>query len=268
MIRISILIGAGLCAAPIAQEKVDSTFDFQPGDVLLFHSKGDAFPDQTWVVASCRDRDKKYEYSCDMRRIAPTVRNEPFWMTMDTWANATYNDITLLERGRAIPGVAAAGRPVAAPARPVTAPATRPGNEPVGNADAQCTASVPDARRAATFGPGVAKWAIYDNYARRAKEPGISAPIAVGVTFESLTVGQAEPNAVLNDPGRGAYLRNDAAPRGAMLYPVRSVYRVCDRYSDSVKIRRMEARHVCFRDATGIWGCGIDGFPKTTWLQN
>lgn len=260
-------VAAGLAlagTAAVAQQIVDRTFLFQPGDVVRLHSKGGSYPDIVSEVVRCHDYGDRLKYGCLMRERSPRAgREQDVWLDI---YSPDFNEITLLSRGE--PTVAGSGAATpsariqsAPPSRTTSAPATLP-------APGQCPGPIPEASRAPRFDAATARWAIYENYAALTRRGSVNGrPISVGVTFDSLVLGKSEPNAVLNDPGRGAYLKNTAAPRGTTLYSVASVYRVCERYADSTRIARYQARHVCFKDSSGVWACGIDGFPQRQSIQ-
>jgi hypothetical protein len=259
MRRLSILTAAAALGlmlggtAVTAQQTVDRTFAFQPGDVVRFHSKGGSYPDITAQILSCHDLGNASKYGCLVREHSPRAgREADMWLDI---YSPEYTEITLLSRGGARPGPPEP-KPGLSPnaVRPVVATTSAP------TVAGQCPGPIADASTAPAFTAAAARWAIYENYAALARRGSTNGrPVAVGVTFESLALGKSEPNAVLNDPGRGAYLKNSAAPRGTTLYSVASVYRVCERYADSTRIARYQARHVCFKTTKASGAAALTG---------
>jgi hypothetical protein len=118
----------------------------------------------------------------------------------------------------------------------------------------------------APFSEAVFRRRAYDGYARNVNGT-TTAPLAVGVTFESVRLGTPIKNDVHVDPGRGALRVNDAAPPNTMLYPVTSRHLVCEQYRDGVKHRRVEAVEHCFITRDKLWACGVFGALKITQID-
>ena len=63
-------------------------------------------------------------------------------------------------------------------------------------------------------------------------------------------------------PGRGAQLKHDGAPRGATVYPLKTKYLFCDKYTDSTIRWLVESQFACFKNKDGEWVCPVDSVPK------
>lgn len=84
----------------------------------------------------------------------------------------------------------------------------------------------------------------------------------VGITFQMFQMGKPYRNTVMSVPGRGAQLRHDGAPQGAMIYPVKSKYLFCDRHTDSTIRWVVDSQFACFKNRDGDWVCPVDSVPK------
>ena len=129
-----------------------------------------------------------------------------------------------------------------------------------------CPEAPPSISNTAPFSDAVFRRKVYDGYAMRVNGT-TTAPLAVGVTFESVQLGEPITNAVRVEPGRGALRLNDAAPPNTMLYPVTSRQLVCEQYRDAVKHRRVEAVEHCFISRDKAWACGVFGALKITQID-
>lgn len=115
---------------------------------------------------------------------------------------------------------------------------------------------------------GLFRQVIFDSYAKLASGAG-SAPLKVGVKFETFRQGARTTNRVSVDPGRGARRVTDAAPPNTALYPVDATYIVCEEYYDGRKRRRISQDFYCFQDRFQDWVCGSgERFPQFTQLKD
>jgi hypothetical protein len=89
----------------------------------------------------------------------------------------------------------------------------------------------------------------------------------VGVTFLSVPLGAPYKNTVTTVAGR-AKLRHDGAPQGATIYPLKTKYLFCDRYTDSTIRWVIDSQFACFKDKFGEWVCPVDSVPKQIYLPN
>lgn len=72
----------------------------------------------------------------------------------------------------------------------------------------------------------------------------------IGTTFETFQLGKSYVNRLTSGG-----LMNDGAPQGAMIYPVKTRFILCERY-DTRTIRKVyDAQYNCFKDAFGEWIC-------------
>jgi len=129
-----------------------------------------------------------------------------------------------------------------------------------------CPAPPAAISNSAPFSEAVFRRKAYDGYARSANGT-MTAPLAVGVLFESVKLGPPITNTVRIEPGRGALRLNDAAPPYTRLYPVTSTHVVCEQYRDSMSHRRVEAVEHCFISRDHEWMCGLAGPLKITQID-
>lgn len=141
-----------------------------------------------------------------------------------------------------------------------TPPQNEQPDETADTGEGECSFEPPAPKYSNTdrFSANLAKRNIYDGYARYANGTG-SAPLRVGVTFLSFTVGKSYTNTVINIPGRGAKRINDAAPPNATIYRVKSKHIVCEEYSDGVQRKQVTNDFDCFKNRDGEWVCGSGG---------
>jgi hypothetical protein len=135
-----------------------------------------------------------------------------------------------------------------------------------GTAAGACPGAPPAVSDSAPFSEAVFRRKAYEGYARNVNGT-TTAPLAVGVTFESVRLGAPIKNDVHVDPGRGALRVNDAAPPYTSLYPVVSRHVVCEQYRDGVKHRRVEAVEHCFITRDKLWACGVFGALNITQID-
>jgi hypothetical protein len=84
----------------------------------------------------------------------------------------------------------------------------------------------------------------------------------VGITYQSFQMGAPYKNVVMSVPGRGVQLKHDGAPEGATIYPLKTKYLFCDKYTDSTLGWVIESQFACFKDKFGNWVCPVDSVPK------
>lgn len=127
------------------------------------------------------------------------------------------------------------------------APATTecPFNEPPGTVT---RASKPSA---ALFQRVMYEWKVATSNGRK-----------VGMTFQTFQMGKPFRNTVMSVPGLGAKLKHDGAPQAATIYPVKTTYLFCDKYTDSTIRWLVESQFACFKNRDGDWVCPVDSMPK------
>lgn len=147
---------------------------------------------------------------------------------------------------------AAAPRPAAAPA--AAAPAPRPQAATAAPKPAapqqQAVAAGPCPSDAGLTTAGTTltsqiKHAIYENYAADI-DGGLSAPLAIGVTFQSFQIGTPLPNRV----GPAGY-EYPNAERGAPIYPVTTRHTYCRQYRNATNRTLFSGKYVCFKTRFG-----------------
>lgn len=72
----------------------------------------------------------------------------------------------------------------------------------------------------------------------------------IGTTFEMFQLGKSYVNRLT-----GGGLINDGAPQGAMIYPVKTRFILCERYATRTIRKIYDAQYNCFKDAFGEWVC-------------
>lgn len=79
----------------------------------------------------------------------------------------------------------------------------------------------------------------------------------VGITFLDFQMGKSYVNRLTNNG-----LLHDGAPQGATIYPLKTKYLFCDKYTDSTIRWVVESQFACFKDKFGDWVCPVDSVPK------
>lgn len=74
----------------------------------------------------------------------------------------------------------------------------------------------------------------------------------VGITYQTFTLGKSYVSRL----GNGNW--HDGAPQGATIYPVKTKFIFCDKYTDSTIRWEYEAQYSCFKDKFGDWACPSD----------
>ena len=87
----------------------------------------------------------------------------------------------------------------------------------------------------------------------------------VGITYQTFQLGKSYVNRLTNNG-----LLHDGAPQGATIYPVKTKFTFCDRYTDSTIRWGYDAQYSCFKDKFGDWVCPSDSTKITeqTYLPN
>lgn len=79
----------------------------------------------------------------------------------------------------------------------------------------------------------------------------------IGITYQTFVVGKPFVNRLT-----GSGLMHDGAPQNATIYPVKTKYLFCDKYTDSTIRWLVESQFACFKDKFGEWVCPVDSVPK------
>ena len=82
----------------------------------------------------------------------------------------------------------------------------------------------------------------------------LTAPLGVGISFESFQIGQPRINRRTLNRTDGTYIRE--APVGGKLYPVKTKFTVCKQYNGEIQRSLVDGRYECFKDTFGEWMCG------------
>ena len=155
---------------------------------------------------------------------------------VETFGNG---DVSAVDGGAAPAPQAAATK--AMPAANAAPHQTRP---PAPVAAGSCTSDP----GVASGGSGLAatiKQTIYQNYAAEISG-GLSAPLAIGLTFQSFQIGAPLPNRV----GPAGYEYPNAV-RGTPVYPVTTRHKYCRQYRNAVTRTNFAGRYVCFTTRFG-----------------
>jgi hypothetical protein len=155
---------------------------------------------------------------------------------------------------------AAAAQPAAAPEKP-REPAIEQNDKQV---ECDFAPPGPSVVNTARFSADVARRKLYDNYQIGVRVGGVTSPLRVGVTFETVKIAGSFVNTVDVFGQR----INDAAPAGATIYKVNSKHIVCEEYRNDTLRRQVESNYACFKNRDAEWACGLDGMPKITQLKN
>lgn len=149
---------------------------------------------------------------------------------VETFGNG---DVSAVDGG-VIPQAAAAPGAI-----PPANPAPRQSRPPAQAAAGSCTSDA----GVTAGGTGLAatiKHAIYQNYAAEI-DGGLSAPLAIGLTFQSFQIGAPLPNRV----GPAGYEYPNAV-RGTPVYPVTTRHKYCRQYRNATTRTNFDGRYVCF----------------------
>ena len=209
-------IGGLTAAVALAQQKIDDTHDFQPGDLISLGAN--SYPaGGVYRIASCELRDKPYR-QCQVYRVAPDQENHQRSLVMNN-----YNDgLTLV--GRVDPPAAAPVRAPAASAPPLRQPPTGTQPAQVAAAGERCTPATPytgaiPATRppsAALFREIIANKFTVDGNAQYPRR----------IDYLNFSVGAPTVNTV-GRTNQGANRVTNGAPADVQLYPITTSFTVC-----------------------------------------
>jgi len=97
------------------------------------------------------------------------------------------------------------------------------------------------------------KRAILSGYQKKVAEPTGSAPLAVGVAFDTFQIGQPRLNQQTLDRTDGTYIRGAAV--GEKIFPVRTAFTECELYRREILRTAVDGRYECYKDTFGGWAC-------------
>lgn len=148
----------------------------------------------------------------------------------ETFPNSELQSVDVAPRAApaAPPAQRAASRPAPAPAAAGQACVSDPG---VAQGGGTLTATI--------------KHAIYENYAAEVNG-GLSAPLAIGLTFQAFQIGAPLPNRV----GPAGYEYPNAV-RGTPVYPVATRHNYCRQYRNATNHTLFAGRYVCYQTRFG-----------------
>ncbi len=121
------------------------------------------------------------------------------------------------------------------------------------SANCSFTAPAPAVVESANFSDRVAKRKIYESYTSQAGRLG-----RVGVTFLAFQREAAFINMVSVSAKNELEYRYAAAPAGAMVYPVKVRYVLCEEREKITSSKVVNAQYSCFRNKEGVWACVND----------
>jgi hypothetical protein len=113
------------------------------------------------------------------------------------------------------------------------------------------------------FSEALVKSALYERYSFEPNTGGLSSPLAVGITFSTISLLDSYKNTVIVVPGRGAQRKNDGAPVNATIYRFHAKYIVCRKYNNATRRTQYESDNVIFKASNGNWQSFTDSSTKT-----
>jgi hypothetical protein len=122
---------------------------------------------------------------------------------------------------------------------------------------------LPALQSGAPYSEALVQSALYERYSFETNTGGLSSPLAVGVTFNSIRLLGSYKNTVTIVPGRGAQRKNDIAPVDATIYRFHAQYIVCRKYNNTTRKTQYESDNVIFKASNGNWQSFTDGTAKT-----
>lgn len=113
----------------------------------------------------------------------------------------------------------------------------------------------PHVSHAAKFSETVAKRKIYENVISAAgwNRKGR----VLGVTFLYFQSEEPYVNSVSVNASKDIEIKNDLAPAGAMVYPVRTKFTICEKGSGETSTKVVDRNYACFRNTLGQWVCAL-----------
>lgn len=102
------------------------------------------------------------------------------------------------------------------------------------------------------FSEKLAKRKIYESYTTGKKA---SKSTKTGVTFLSLKAEEPYVNTVRITATNTLEVKLSLAPAGAMIYPVKTQYKVCEQVSGKTTSKILQSNFACFRNKEGAWTC-------------
>jgi hypothetical protein len=104
------------------------------------------------------------------------------------------------------------------------------------------------------FSEKLAKRKIYEGYVNANKGNGVK---KTGITFLSLTTETPYVNTVSVSAANVLEIKFAFAPAGAMIYPVKTQFKVCEQALGKNFSKTLNSYYGCFRNKTGAWACAV-----------
>ena len=125
--------------------------------------------------------------------------------------------------------------------------------EPNLSSTVNCSYNAPvgQINNAEKFSEKVAKRRIYEWLLN--KEAGQNSK--TGISYLYYQAQQPYINEVSVSASKGLLLKNNVAPAGAMIYPVRMKYRICKQMDGKNTTAIVDCSFNCFRNSKGFWEC-------------
>lgn len=104
------------------------------------------------------------------------------------------------------------------------------------------------------FSEKVAKRKIYECLVFLQKKPAVK----TGVSYLYLQMQQPFTNAVSITAAKDLLLKTPSAPAGAMVYPIRTKYRICQQNDGNISTQIVDGNFNCYRNSKGFWECSAE----------
>ena len=130
----------------------------------------------------------------------------------------------------------------------------KPGSEkplkvPKVNVNCSFEAPAPPVSNGEKFSEKLAKRKIYEQYVN-AKNT-----VKTGVTFLSMQAESPYVNTVSISATNNLEIKFSFAPAGAMIYPVKTEFKICEQVLGKTSSKTVNANYACFRNKEGAWTC-------------
>ena len=79
-----------------------------------------------------------------------------------------------------------------------------------------------------------------------------------GLTYLFFQQEQPYGNSISFTASHEMVLKNALAPAGAMIYPIRTKYKLCEKEGQNVSTKIIDGKFSCFRNNKGFWECVAD----------
>ena len=79
-----------------------------------------------------------------------------------------------------------------------------------------------------------------------------------GLTYLYFQQEQPIENTVSFTTSHEMVLKNASVPAGAMIYPIKAKYKLCEKSGENISTKIIDEKFCCFRNSKGFWKCIID----------